>query len=379
MITVNNDRDLMLCTSQTNTKIILDSGCSHHLTNSANDLIDFVANDENDSLNLGSVCLGGGSTIPISGYGYQNPFGRMLVVPSLTVKCILSVGHFITQGYKIEFYKTGGKMVSAAGHTCLTVTHGSDNLFYVISYHTKAFHKAPATSISSHIPIQCYVITQLDSSPIIRPGTTQQTSSTSMSPPVPGDVTTNIDADSDIITTSSTSLTHNDLQPSVHNVITDETHNDVSTTSTLCNNITSHYPVSHNSWFRVHIKTYKHPLLPILDDPLGLMDVFVQSPWYENTYTKCLFPGYKWYQLPPYIHLMMYYSDNIDLPQLLTPSSSVLDTLYTRPIRTDAGKHRFFQRLLTIIENDQLTQMKENIHTHKFINMNGTFIHPSFG
>jgi hypothetical protein len=82
---------------------IIDSGSSHHLTADAANVKNFLPNDNSDILNLGTLRVGSGERTEISGYGTKLYLGKVLVVPALVVKYIISVGLLGGAGYKTTF------------------------------------------------------------------------------------------------------------------------------------------------------------------------------------------------------------------------------------------------------------------------------------
>jgi len=121
----------------------------------------FIANDDKDSLKLGSKCLGNGVHVPISGYGNRYLFGRMLVVPGILYKIILSAGLLVSHECKLEFNDNNARLVSKQGSNILFVVRQSDHLYYV-SKVSKAFidiftTQKPLPTLL--IPVYCLVMT----------------------------------------------------------------------------------------------------------------------------------------------------------------------------------------------------------------------------
>jgi len=63
--------------------LIFDSGCTHHMVQNLSLLTNITFNDRIDTLNLGSVRLGSGLSLPITGYGDLWPFRKVLLVAGL--------------------------------------------------------------------------------------------------------------------------------------------------------------------------------------------------------------------------------------------------------------------------------------------------------
>jgi len=82
--------------------LILDSGCTHHMVCNSLLLKNIIYNDRIDSLNLGSVRLGNGTSTPITGYGDLWPFRKVLFVPGLQhnyISCRMLAHH----GFSLYF------------------------------------------------------------------------------------------------------------------------------------------------------------------------------------------------------------------------------------------------------------------------------------
>jgi len=75
--------------------LIFDSGCTHHMVFNSSLLAKITFNDRIDILNLGSVRLGNGSSLPIIGYGDMWPFRKVLLVPGLHYNCISLITGFL--------------------------------------------------------------------------------------------------------------------------------------------------------------------------------------------------------------------------------------------------------------------------------------------
>jgi hypothetical protein len=77
--------------------LIFDSGCTHHMVFNFSLLTNVTYNDRIDTLNLGAVRMGNGSSLPATGYGDMWPFRKVLLVPGLQnitsrVECLLIMG-----------------------------------------------------------------------------------------------------------------------------------------------------------------------------------------------------------------------------------------------------------------------------------------------
>ena len=131
MIIVSNNESLEPQYPDMINQILLDSGCSYHLIRDQNDVQNFVGNDDKDSLGLGVIHLGNGVTVSISGYGNRFPFGRMLVVPNLLYKIILSAGLLVAHDCKLEFSDTKARLINKQGYLLLTAVRQSNHLYYV--------------------------------------------------------------------------------------------------------------------------------------------------------------------------------------------------------------------------------------------------------
>jgi len=72
-------------------KILLDSGCSHHMARESSYALDFVESCEGK---LGYVCMGNGTRARTKGYGHKSPIGMVLIVPDLQTHAVYSIGTF---------------------------------------------------------------------------------------------------------------------------------------------------------------------------------------------------------------------------------------------------------------------------------------------
>jgi len=75
-----------------------------------------------------------------------------------------------------------------------------------------------------------------------------------------------------------------------------------------------------------------------LPDPKRLIPTL-----YDSSYVNQDIEGYLWYLLQPYINLMLYHSDKIDLLSMRKPSKSVLEMAYKNISHTKEGKLLFEQ------------------------------------
>jgi len=79
------------------------------------------------------------------------------------------------------------------------------------------------------------------------------------------------------------------------------------------------------------IQTFRLPGITTQPDPLGLMDAFLKVEWHDDLYSNMKIRGYQWYQVPPYLRLHIYHTDEIELTRMLVPSVDVLhDTFIFR-------------------------------------------------
>ena len=131
LMTVDVDYDNTSVEGEIDMSMLLDSGSNYHLTNTHLELTDYIANDDKDSLKLGYVKLGNNSNIPITGYGNKKPFGRMLVVPSLIPKYVISVGLLAKSMYTVEFTGTDAKVKATNGHIVMNAVCSSNNMYWI--------------------------------------------------------------------------------------------------------------------------------------------------------------------------------------------------------------------------------------------------------
>jgi len=130
-MTVDVDYDNTSLEGKIDMSMLLDSGCNYHLTNSHLELTDYIANDDKDSLKLGYVKLGNNSNIPITGYGNKKPFGRILVVPSLIPKYVISVGLLAKSRYTVEFTGTEAKVKATNEHIVMNALCSFKNMYWI--------------------------------------------------------------------------------------------------------------------------------------------------------------------------------------------------------------------------------------------------------
>jgi len=77
------------------------------------------------------------------------------------------------------------------------------------------------------------------------------------------------------------------------------------------------------------MQNFRRPGLSTLPDPLGLMKTFVEVEWHNDVYSNMHIHGYPWYQLPPYLRLHLYHTNEIELSRVLVPSTNVLHNAYS--------------------------------------------------
>ena len=108
----------------------------------------------------------------------------------------------------------------------------------------------------------------------------------------------------------------------------------VSTPDTLCTSAPRHL----------------NPLLKDLHDPLGILENFIDLPWYDDSYKDKQFEGYEWYLLPPYIKLLLYHDHQINIIPMRKPSASVLVVAYAKANRqSETGEVTFYRSLIKLI------------------------------
>jgi len=166
VIIVNTDATRTLSEVFESDIILVDTGCSHHMANHPSYVRDFKENNAQLSPSLGTVVMGNGSTAVISGYGTKWPFGRVLIVPTLSCKVILSVGMLESLGYSFVFEGGGFNMVNNRSESIIYGTRTDRNLYRVtkIIRDREAWHDTSNTSLPSvSAPAQCNVT--INSSP----------------------------------------------------------------------------------------------------------------------------------------------------------------------------------------------------------------------
>jgi len=72
------------------------------------------------------------------------------------------------------------------------------------------------------------------------------------------------------------------------------------------------------------MQVFRRPGLSTLPDPLGLMEKFLEVEWHNDLYSNMHIHGYPWYQLPPYLRLHLYLTNEIELSRMLVPSTDVM-------------------------------------------------------
>jgi len=260
-------------------QILLDSGCSYHLIRDQNELEKFVGNDDKDSLGLGEIHLGNGVTVPISGYGNKFPFGRMLVVPTLLYKMILSAGLLVAHDCKLEFSDTKARLINKQGYLLLTAVRQSNHLYYInkVGKGFKDTFNTETPLPNLLIPIYCSVLSSSLKKHNNNSFTLANSSSTSSSV-----IPQQIDTGSRTTTSNNVDTRQQSLLKRINN--------------------TQFNPM----------KSFRKPGLTTLPDPLGLMEAFLEVDWPDNLYSNMQIHGYRWYHVPPYLYLHIYHTDEIE-------------------------------------------------------------------
>jgi len=108
--------------------------------------------------------------------------------------------------------------------------------------------------------------------------------------------------------------------------------------------------------------TRSYPTRPDVPDPLGIMEKMLQLEWYDKTFNDMEHPEYMWYVIPRYLQLLLHYDDKIDLLHMRKPSKTVHIEAYREIFSTSSsGKERFYDKLIKLIERDQLDQIVDII------------------
>jgi len=71
--------------------------------------------------------------------------------------------------------------------------------------------------------------------------------------------------------------------------------------------------------------------------------------------------GYQWYQMPPYVRLHIYHTEDIELSRMLAPSADVLQNAYSRIQCDIRSEKKFYDNLMVLIELDQLNQYEKKL------------------
>ena len=94
------------------------------------------------------------------------------------------------------------------------------------------------------------------------------------------------------------------------------------------------------------------------------MSIFVKLPWHDNRYVGLRIPDLDWYLHPPYVGLFLKFSDQIDLSILTEPTACISANAYKNIVLSESGRIQFYERLMSMIEVDQLTQIEERMRIH---------------
>jgi len=146
MIAVENENEETAEDSLRSMKLIIDSGTTHHMTNSKRYLKQYYESSHTLG-ELGYACMGDGKFSKIEGYGTKDPFSRVLVVLSLHVPMILSVAHITNMGHTVKIKKDKVTITNMGGVRLLEGYRNSSDL-YILDTYTKTKDKwGPLTNI----------------------------------------------------------------------------------------------------------------------------------------------------------------------------------------------------------------------------------------
>ena len=95
-----------------------------------------------------------------------------------------------------------------------------------------------------------------------------------------------------------------------------------------------------------------HPKLYRFSDPHDLIPTFLTTEWDTKVLYCANSEEYPWYLHVPYIHLLIYHRDSIDLTIMCEPPPSILEEAYNNLVHTSNGKELFYAKLMKLLEKN---------------------------